>query len=176
MTLTMSVYAKNTLKRMEELRLKRYKDSAGIWTVGYGKAIPNGQPEVCTVAQAESWLGERIEFLEQFILKTVKVPLTQCQFDALIIFVYNIGISAFFHSTMLRLLNLKQYALASNEFTRWTKAGKPPVEVKGLRNRRLEEQSMFRGEVSWKLAGHVANGVASLRRMLLRHVESRRSA
>lgn len=47
------------LKVDEGLRLKAYKDTVGVWTVGYGRAhVPAGT--VITREQAEAWLIEDI--------------------------------------------------------------------------------------------------------------------
>ena len=79
------------------------------------------------------------------IKKYVKVPLTQNQFDALVVFVFNIGIGAFQTSTVLRKLNAgdllgsaKGFAL----FNKITVKGKKQV-CNGLVKRRAEEAALF---------------------------------
>lgn len=57
---------------------------------------------------------------------------------------YNIGVSAFRGSTLLRLLNVSQYQAASDEFPRWNKAGGKVLP--GLVKRRAAERALFLGE------------------------------
>jgi lysozyme len=71
--------------------------------------------------------------------------LTQNQLDALVSFVFNIGIGAFKGSTLLRKLNAGDYASASIEILRWNKAtveGRRVVLV-GLARRRVAERELF---------------------------------
>jgi lysozyme len=76
-----------------------------------------------------------------FINHVVAVPLTQNQLDALVIFTYNVGEDAFAHSTMLQLLNAKQYTNAANQFDRWVYD--KGVVSNGLVNRRKAEKALF---------------------------------
>ncbi len=126
--------------------LKAYKDSAGIWTIGYGTIRVDGKPVqegmTCTVAQASLWLQADCASAQTAVNQLVKVPLSQGQFDALTSFVYNLGANAFAKSTLLRKLNGKDYAGAVSEFERWTNAGGKFVQ--GLLNRRRMEMELFR--------------------------------
>jgi len=75
----------------------------------------------------------------------VKVALTQNQFDALVSFVYNLGVEAFRTSTLLRKLNNADYRGAAAEFKRWKNAtvnGKL-TELAGLVRRRKSEEQLF---------------------------------
>lgn len=78
---------------------------------------------------------------ERAVSSSVKVPLTQNQFDALVSLTYNIGPGAFKHSTLLKLLNQGDYAGASQQFDVWIKAGGQTVQ--GLVNRRAVEKAYF---------------------------------
>jgi GH24 family phage-related lysozyme (muramidase) len=69
--------------------------------------------------------------------------LKQHQFDALVSFVYNIGIGAFKKSTMLSLIKADKMGEAASEFDKWTKAGGKPL--KGLIRRRRAEKELFVG-------------------------------
>ena len=138
-------HARQILKLSEGLRLTAYPDPGSRdgtpWTIGYGhtKGVRKGQ--TITKRQAEEFLTQDLKVYEDAVNRLVKVPLTQNQFDALLSFVYNIGIGAFTHSTLLRVLNRGEYALASKQFPRWNKNdGK---EMVGLTNRRAEEKALF---------------------------------
>jgi hypothetical protein len=74
-----------------------------------------------------------MEIAETCIEGCVDVPLTQNQFDALVCFAYNAGLSALEHSTLLKLVNSGMFREAAWQFGRWDKAtvdGKL-VEVSG---------------------------------------------
>ena len=133
------------LKEREGYRDKAYKDTGGVWTIGYGTTVVQGKPvdsqDTCTEKQATQWLTDDLAWAQTAVNKLVKVPLKQNQFDALVSFVYNIGDYAFSRSTMLRLLNAGQYAKAAAEFDRWIyDNGKV---VAGLQLRRNYERALF---------------------------------
>lgn len=134
------------LQQFEGFRDKAYKDSAGIWTIGYGSTHVNGvavaEGDTITREDAEKQMFLDTSWAQTCINQNVEVPLRQVQFDALVCFVYNVGCGAFIKSTLLKLLNMKLYELASNEFLRWNMAGGKVVQ--GLTNRRLKEQELFR--------------------------------
>lgn len=49
------------LKRHEGCRLKAYKCTAGVWTIGYGHTKGVKEGDTCTQAQAEAWLEEDLQ-------------------------------------------------------------------------------------------------------------------
>lgn len=130
------------LKKLEDCRLKSYQDSGGKWTIGYGATGGLiGPKTVWTQAQCEQDLMNRLNNLSGIITYSVKVLLTQSQFDALVCFTYNVGIGAFRHSTMCALLNKRDYLGAADEFIKWDHDnGK---FVPGLLNRRRAERELF---------------------------------
>ena len=71
----------------------------------------------------------------------VAVPLTQNQFDALVVWVYNLGPTNFKNSTLLKELNSGNYTAAGNEILRWNKAGGEVLT--GLVRRREAEAQLF---------------------------------
>ena len=115
-------------------------DSVGVWTIGYGHTSPNIGPGLkISKAYAEELLRRRLDDeFELIVNRLVTVGLTQNQFDALVSFVYNIGIAAFSNSTLLKKLNAGDYAGAADEFDKWHK----PKEIIGRRNK---EKAMFNG-------------------------------
>ena len=108
------------LKELEGFRKEAYLDTGGVWTIGYGTTRVEGKPVeaglTCSEAQAQEWLSQDISWAQTAINKLVKVPLKQGMFDALVSFVYNVGEDQFRRSTLLRLLNLKQYVEAGKQF------------------------------------------------------------
>ena len=67
--------------------------------------------------------------------------LTQYQFDALVSFVFNVGVGAFGGSTLLRRLNQGDYNAVPAELMRWVNSGGTPLP--GLVRRRRAEGVLF---------------------------------
>ena len=129
------------IKRFEGLRLRAYKCPAGVWTIGYGHTRNVTRNQRITEAQADLFLEQDV----RWALDTVKaagVELTQNELDALVSFVYNVGMAAFNRSTMRALLQAgKPRDEVAKEFLRWNKAGGRVLS--GLTARRLAEQQLF---------------------------------
>lgn len=134
---------KNFIKNAEGLRLTAYKCPAGVWTIGYGHTQGVSAGHTITKEQAESYFNMDILIHENNVEKLVKVPLTQNQFDALVSFEYNIGYGQFKTSTLLRLLNNKNYSGAAEQFSRWVYSNGKILP--GLVKRRQFEKKHFIG-------------------------------
>lgn len=139
----------NLIKSFESLSLKAYPDpntGGKPYTIGWGTTVyPSGMPvkltDVCTSVQAEAYLKHDISRFEADVKKSVRVPLSQCHFDALVSFFYNLGYSKIKDSTLLKMLNAGNYPGAADQFLRWVSPGSS-VE-KGLRRRREAERKLF---------------------------------
>ncbi|MDM1248525.1 lysozyme [Acinetobacter sp. R933-2] len=135
------------IREFEGLQLEAYKDTGGVWTIGFGTIkYPNGisvkKGDTCTIQQAEQWLKNDCKWVDTCLDKNIKVHLNQNQFDALASFVYNIGETAFVKSTMLALINENSLTLAASQFDRWVyDNGK---KIQGLVNRRSKEKALFK--------------------------------
>ncbi len=130
------------VKKWEGLRLEPYRDSAGLWTVGYGHLLPQGNTlKPITKQQADILLDHDIETARRAVSDLVTVPLTHNQRAALVSFVFNVGRGNFANSTLLRKLNAGDYDGAAREFGRWVYAG--GRKVAGLENRRFDEMQTF---------------------------------
>jgi GH24 family phage-related lysozyme (muramidase) len=46
------------LHLFEDVRLVAYKDTGGVWTIGWGHTAGVKQGDTCTTAQADAWLAE----------------------------------------------------------------------------------------------------------------------
>ncbi len=130
----------------EGLNLQAYDDGVGVCTIGFGTTVyPNGIQvkfgDQCTLEQAKSFMQHDLKRFEVAVSSAVKVPLNQNQFDALVSLTYNIGAGAFRNSTLLKFLNVSDYAGASQQFDVWIKAGGQTVQ--GLVNRRAIEKAYF---------------------------------
>jgi lysozyme len=129
------------IKRWEGCRYTAYQCPAKVWTIGYGHTKTCQPGMKITPAEAERLLRADLAGFESAVSKLVTVPLSQHQFDALVSFAFNVGTGALANSTLLSLLNRKNYLAAAEEFKRWTKAGN--VTLKGLVDRREEEYDLF---------------------------------
>lgn len=139
-----SPYGVQFIKSFEGLELTSYQCSSGVWTVGYGFTGPTVGPETkLTQAEADELFAEIIQQFEDQVRERLKVQVNQNEFDALVSFAYNVGISAFSSSTLLKLLNANATReIVASEFSRWTKDGNGnPIE--GLRIRRAKEKELF---------------------------------
>jgi len=133
------------IKKFEGLRLEAYPDPATGGeprTCCYGHTGPEVKlgmkfsPDIC-----DAYLIKDAQDAVEAVNALVKVDMTQCQFDALVSFVFNCGAGNFAKSTMLKKLNEGDYLGASLQILRWSKAaGK---EMPGLVRRRAAEQSLF---------------------------------
>lgn len=131
------------VKQFEGLRLQRYKDQAGLWTIGYGHLIPSGTPVAISKEEADKLLHKDMAVARTAITKLVSVPLTQGEFDALVSFAFNLGQAKIAKSTLIAMVNERRYDRAAGQFSRWIYAdGKPS---KGLKERRRIERSVFLG-------------------------------
>lgn len=132
------------IKSFEGLRLSAYRCPADIPTIGYGTTAGVKMGDTITKERAEDLLRADVKRFEDQVLRLVKVPLTQGQFDALVSFTYNLGAANLGNSTLLRLLNAGDYKGAAAQFDRWTKAG--GKELPGLVKRRAAERALFEGK------------------------------
>lgn len=98
-----------------------------LYSIGYGHQIVSGDgltpQSILTPEQAEFLLQQDIVARERAIMKSVRVPLKQNQFDALASLAFNIGIAAFQSSTLVKKLNAGDYKGALAEFVVWNKSG-----------------------------------------------------
>lgn len=130
------------LKRLEGYRSHAYQDSADVWTVGYGTTGSDiGPGTVVTEDEAERMLEDGLAWAEDAVNELIQINLTQSQFDALTIFVYNVGHGAFLDSDLRQCVNAGQHAFVPREMCRWVYAGGSPLI--GLARRRVAVASLY---------------------------------
>ena len=134
------------IREFEGFVASAYLCPANVWTIGIGTTVyPNGtkvkKGDKCTQEQALEYLQHDLKSFEKTVNDSVKVPLSQNQFDALVSLSYNIGSGAFKSSTLLKKLNAKDYAGAADQFLVWNKGG--GKVLKGLVRRRNAERALF---------------------------------
>lgn len=119
----------------------RYKDSVGVWTIGVGHTAMAGGIDpakfagTLTMKEVFDLLRVDVAKYEAAVNRTVKVPVKQHQFDALVSFHYNTG--AIGKATLVKRLNAGDIAGAGDGFNNWLK----PKEIT---DRREAEQELFR--------------------------------
>jgi lysozyme len=136
------------IRLWEGFRAEPYLCSAQVPTIGYGSTVyPNGikvslqDPEI-TPAQAEQYLKDHIrKKIEPKLSELVGDLVNRNQYDALVSFVYNVGMGAFERSTMLRCIQARMLKEAAAEFPRWTRANGKIIA--GLIARRKDEKTLF---------------------------------
>lgn len=139
-----SQIAIDLVKQMEGLRITPYGDVAGYQTIGYGHRIkPNELFTSFDKVKANDLLLADLTHAQDAINRLVTVPLSQCQFDALVSFTFNLGAANLEQSTLLKRLNESDYVGAANEFGRWVYAGNPKQVFPGLVARREKEKELF---------------------------------
>ena len=135
------------LKQFEGCILVPYKDSAGLYTIGYGHLIADGRtlPDSAkyklTQKQADMLLQYDVIPRERAVERLCTVPLNQNEFDALVSFVFNLGAGCFQRSTIRQKLNRGDRAGAAKVLLRYNRAG--GKVIKGLVNRRMAEFKLF---------------------------------
>lgn len=122
----------------EGVALHMYRDSAGLPTIGAGHLLTrdelssgkvwiHGQPakwaDGLTPEQADTLLDQDLDVAEGAVTTSVRVPLSQAQFDTLVSFTFNVGTAAFRHSHLLEGLNAGDYAGIPAQLRRWIWSG-----------------------------------------------------
>lgn len=164
-TMSLSAAGIRALKNYEAFRSKPYDDKTkkewrpgtpliGKLTVGYGRVLWNPARDYekhkngVTEPQATQMLLEDLRRFENSIRLNVKIPLSQNEYDATVIFIFNIGLGdpskgivGFVNSTFLKMLNQGDKLGAANQLMRWVYSG--GVFMQGLVNRRRKERTIF---------------------------------
>jgi len=139
--------ARALLERLESCRLTAYRDQAGVLTIGYGHTGGVREGMVWTQDQADSALdADLVRFVDGVAHMTSGLPLTDNQFGALVIFAFNVGLSALAGSTAMRLLRLGQFDQVPAALALWNKihdSSGVPVVCPGLVSRRAAEAHLW---------------------------------
>ncbi|MBL4859521.1 MAG: lysozyme, partial [Acinetobacter sp.] len=87
--MVVSLFGVDLICGFEGKRLTAYDDGVGVWTIGFGTTVyPNGikvkKGDTCTEAQAKAYMTYDLKKFEAAVNNSVKMPLNQNQFDALV--------------------------------------------------------------------------------------------
>lgn len=129
------------IKKYEGFRAKAYKCPSDKWTIGYGHTLNVKSTDVIDKAQAEYFLRQDVEFAEKEVNRH-NLNINQNQFDALVSFVFSLGVGNFARSTLLRKIKSNpDDPTIRKEFERWVYAGGKILT--GLIKRRKEEANLY---------------------------------
>ena len=118
----------------------RYKDSAGVWTIGVGHTKSAGAPDPKTftatmaVKDVLALFKHDLRRYEKDVNDAVTVALEQHEFDALVSFHFNTG--GIKKASLTDSINAGDKAKAAGQFLNWSK---PPEIIP----RRKKEQKLF---------------------------------
>lgn len=132
-------------------KLKAYRDSIGVPTIGAGLTylIGNGGPRRVTMADRfesqQAAMGQfalQLKRYEAAVDAATRDDITQEEFDALTSLCFNIGERAFAGSTLVKRFNARApLSVIVSELQRWNRAGGQISE--GLINRRQCEADLL---------------------------------
>jgi len=135
---------KDLIKLFEGVRLKAYKCSAGVPTIGFGNTYyPNGDKvkigDTITLEQARDLFDDLIVRYERIVNSKLKVDVKQNEFDALVSHTYNTGGS----TTLFKLVNMEANKDKIKDWflTKYITANGKVLQ--GLKNRRLKEWELY---------------------------------
>jgi lysozyme len=132
------------IKKFEGCELEAYRCAANVLTIGYGSTKDVKEGDSITQEEADALLLHEMNEYEGYVKDSVTVDLDQNQFDALVSWVFNLGPSNLKASTMLKVLNNKEFEEVPSQIKRWNKAGGKVLQ--GLIRRREAEALLFEGK------------------------------
>lgn len=123
----------------------KLKDGTQLYSIGLGHQIQPNESYLMTALLNDEQVLEifkkDIEKIRLSMNKVIKVPLNKNQQLALLSLRYNIGGPAFEGSTLLKLLNSKNYDATASRFAEWRLS--EGMINKGLVARRERERQLF---------------------------------
>lgn len=131
------------LKSFEGWSPKAYPDpgTGGVpWTIGYGFTRDVHQGDVMTPDEGDARLEREVAHFEAGIYAITKAG-TENQMAAMTCLAYNIGLTGFRNSSVLRFHNAGNFAAAADAFKMWNQsAGRV---MAGLTRRRRAEAELY---------------------------------
>jgi len=135
----------NLLKEMEGFRPRAVELASGRWLIGYGHTKYARANMRVTEQEAELLLRHDLLGVIDELNTKIFAPLSQGQFDALVLFAHNIGLQSFRASGVCDLINIGQPLAAAQEIGRWRVAmvNGAPVVIDALARRRAAELDLY---------------------------------
>ena len=127
--------------------LNAYRDSVGVWTIGYGNTFYENGTKVkagdsVTMLRANQLFLNILSKFAAEVRAKIKSQVNDNQFAALVSFTYNVGIGNLNKSTLLKKVNANPNdPTIRAEFMKWNKAG--GQVLRGLTIRRQMEANLY---------------------------------
>ena len=148
--MTISQQGRDFIKQFERLKLQAYKpvDTEKYYTIGYGHYGADVKKDMTiTKEKAEALFKADIEPLERELNK-LNINFTQGQFDALVSWLFNLGVGNFISSTMYKKIMAKAGdEEITDQMIKWVMSNGKPLN--GLKKRRVAEANMFLGKARY---------------------------
>jgi lysozyme len=143
--LSVSRSAVELIKAFEGFRSKSAQLEDGRWTIGYGHTLTAREGAEISEPEAEALLLYDLIGASHAVNEFVFAPLNQNEFDALVSFVFNIGVRAFRGSPTMRRLNEGRPLEAAMAMELWRKADLEGerIVIDALVRRRAAEKALF---------------------------------
>lgn len=139
---------KSKIKAWEGCRLLAYRCPAGVLTIGYGHTGSDVTPgKRITQAEADALFEKDIRRFAAGVAANLRgAGVNSNQFDALVSLAYNIGIGAFYKSTLFKkvMADPSDPSIRS-EFGKWVRGGGKVLP--GLVKRRIAEADHYFGRI-----------------------------
>lgn len=132
------------LKRRTGLVLQARQDPAGLWFIGFSHYGDVHEGMTITQAEAEVKLEHEIDRLEKQLAGMLSIPVSQGQWDALVLLVFDYGLARIRSSMLVRLVNAGDFGRAAEEFSKWVQvSGRPNIQM--VKRREVERHLFLEG-------------------------------
>lgn len=135
----------NLLIEFEGFRPNAYIPVPGdVPTIGFGFTRGVKLGDEMTLAEAKERLKKELAEYERGVLGVMSVKPSQAQFDACVVFAFNVGVAGFRKSSVLKNHNRGDFEAAARSFGLWNKSG--GKVYRGLTRRRAAEAALYLSE------------------------------
>lgn len=155
----LSERGRDLLIKREGIKLYAYLCTAGRWTIGIGHTAGVCQGMRITIEQAYKFFADDIKPVEDYLNRVndkIERKFLQHEFDALVSFIHQLGLTYFASSTCLKYIYAgRSPEEIASEFPRWCYVTKTVIDAKtgqkkkikvideGVRNRHLDEKRQY---------------------------------
>lgn len=133
----------------EQLRLTRYRDGVGKWTIGWGHLMHDGDAHEITRETANRLFLADLARTEAAVRRALgNIHLEDQQFGTLVSFTFNVGADNLAASTLLQLIKDGELEGVPDQLRRWvygTDRSGRKVKLAGLVERRESEARLWIG-------------------------------
>lgn len=128
------------IKEEEALRLEAY-ELGGLWLIGYGHLMLDGEKDVITEEEAEAFLVADLAWCESALERMIATHVSHNEFSAVSAFCYNVGSGKTRGSSIVKRLNAEDRLGAADAFLLWNRMNGKVMSA--LAKRRARERTLF---------------------------------